>query len=131
MVVVLPRRACSSESQNDHLWTSTSVVVSTRQSNFMWMQEQCHLYWSPGMVLYISPGTVEPSVIADFAHRISVVGSRLGKARRITCGTPVSREVAKSLYQSFHCVEFVNTQGYTCIVDDGNEIVAPAVLVGK
>jgi hypothetical protein len=132
MTVLLPRSICASADASDNLWTSTTVVVSSRQSNIMYMQEQCHVNWSPGMVLYICPGTVDPSLLTEFASRISVVGQRLGKARRITSGTPMARDVVRSLYQSFYCVEFVNLNGSVLVVDDGNEAVAQAdILPGK
>jgi len=106
----------SSGSQVDCLWTSSVVVISQKQSSAHSVERECHMQWSPGMVLHILPGALDQSSLGSFAKQIQAAAHRLGKARRITCGTAMAPDVVKDLYQSFHCVESVNASGVATII---------------
>ena len=127
----LPRSVCSSVSAGDNFWASSTLLYSVRDPSLApRMTEECQVAWSPGLVVYVAPAAADPTVLLAFASLIRSTSHRLGKARRIVCGTFVNRELAKLLYKSFYCVEYANVQGTTTIVDDGNESVVMSDLIG-
>lgn len=125
----LPRKLCSSEYQWDSMWTSTVVLISSRDLPLHHIQQQCQSSWSPGMVLFLSSPGIDTSLLTTLASQLAEKSKQLGKARRIACGTPISRSLARELYKAFHCVEFVSLEGKAVIVDDGDERVVQAEIV--
>lgn len=124
----VPRQVCSSRQEWDAVWTSHVVLVNGREAKDI--ENECEAYWSPGLVVVIPPGILGPLAMESMANTFAKLSKFYGKARRITCGTPMGRDLATLLYESFYCVEFVNTNGQTQIVDDGNERISQAEVVG-
>lgn len=65
------------------------------------------------------------SLVPDFV----MFRHRYGKARRITLCELVSSALLEQLYQAFHCVEFMNSDGECVILDDGHEEATVAKVV--
>lgn len=107
----------SSGSHIDSLWTSSVVLISRSQTPVNAVERECQTSWSPGMVLHILPGAIDESSLSVLSKRICIVSQRFGKARRISCGTPMNPQVVKDLYQSFHCVEFINEHGFGNVLE--------------
>lgn len=126
---IIPRNVCSSACQWDALWVSQIVLHSADQEDLEALLIRCERYWSPGFVIVIPPGKMDTVVMKDLATKLVIFSQKLGKARRITSGTPISHEIMELLYQSFYCVEFMNAIDQMQVMDDGKATVVEARLI--
>lgn len=125
----IPRKLCSSSCGLDYFWTSHVVLLSNWTSSSHLYERRLQATWSPGLVVVIPPGRLAPDAIKGLVHLFKSISTVYGKARRITCGTPIGKDIAALLYGCFYCVEFINTNGETIIIDDGREAVVQAERV--
>ncbi len=119
----IPRTLCASASQCDSYWTSHIVLFDPTEEDIASLLRECEEYWSPGLVVVLRAIAIPNHSLQGIAGSLALLAARMGKARRITSFTPVNSEMASHLYLSFHCVEFMDQNGNTRIVDDGNEKV--------
>jgi len=78
---------------------------------------ECENSWSPGLAVFIAPGIMNGSLLMELAGILAPLSRKLGRARRITVGEMMSKEVVGLLYKSFYCVEYVNSVGVTNIIE--------------
>jgi hypothetical protein len=125
----IPRKLCSSSCGLDYFWTSNVVLMSDWKSCSQQYEKRLRETWSPGLVVVVPPGRLSPDAIKGLVNLFKSASTVYGKARRITCGTPIGKDIAALLYACFHCVEFINTNGESHIVDDGRETTVHAERV--
>lgn len=110
---------CSSRNEADHLWCSYGVTVRTKHSTCQFIVEECKYAWSPGMVLYILPNVITPSIIMDTAKGLTELAFRLGKARRVSLPEHlVSDRLLLILQNCFHCIEKVDEAGHVAVLTE-------------
>jgi hypothetical protein len=129
MSLIPPRNISSSSYRWDSLWVSHCVLVSTIPCDAEQLMILCQERWSPGLVVVLLPGKMTSSILERAAALFLSLSRKLGKARRITTGIPISGSMAAFLYRSFSCVEFISASGEIRILNDGDESVVEASLI--
>lgn len=115
----LPRSLCSSANNDDHIWCSKRIFVNNNNAGNV--QELCLKSWSPGMVLYSGLGCLDESQLREMLEVLERTAGGIGKARRITLDFIPSKEMIKNLYKCFYCVEHIDSDGKTLILDADEE----------
>jgi len=115
----LPRSLCSSASPSDHIWCSRGLVVSPE--NVTDMKQMCLNSWSPGMVIYAASNSIDEATLTGMIEVLEKTAKQLGRARRITVGVIPSQDMISRLYKCFYCVEHVNSEGLTEILEAAAE----------
>jgi hypothetical protein len=115
---ILPRDSCSSTHHLDYMWCSKTVSVLQPVTDVNRLIEECTNSWSPGLVVYFCPGALTETTLIELLDQLEETVAKLGRARRICIGDSLATEsISQRLYKCFYCVENVNSQGLTHIVD--------------
>ena len=112
----LPKDLCTSACHMDYLWCSKGVVVGTE--DYASITERCLNSWSPGMVLNMHASITDESKLLEIVDVLEKTARQLGKARRVTFGSPPSANIVARFYNCFYCVEKVDTKGNTSMLGD-------------